>query len=461
LEYGGDTQRVLKNYNIGTNTNSRLYLHGANDYPLIEKNRVSVTAETLAVYIYGLNGVVAKRVGSTVLFLLKDHLGSTRVVMDATGLVRTYYDYDALGNVIRIGTTNEVKYQFTGQEYDESALHNYRARLYDSDLGKFYAIDPAEQGWAPFAYAGNNPVIMVDRDGKFFFIPILVGAGYGALAGGFMYSAQALVSENGWNLKGFGKAAVLGALSGAISGGIGQIGGPLSTNIGYSIVQSGANYAATTAVNGGSFSAGGFLGSLAGGVVGGFMPGFQGVEGGAIPNILSEMIHSTVIGSMTGGVSGSVEALIEGENIAAGWDTGLKRGALGGAIGAGLKIAAFGHTKTVSDLSSRSQNAIKDLNQKHGVGTFQPVFRSGGLYSLLVRDGITFGRNLLIHNGTDPVHEYTHYIQQLYHGYGSFYGRAMAEQWYWRLIKGLDIYSSKYLYRFMEAQADDIARLYP
>ncbi len=210
LEYGGGTQRVLKNYTSGTNTNSRLYLHGGNDYPLIEKNKTSATTETLAVHIYGLNGAVAKRVGSTVLFLLKDHLGSTRVVMDATGLVRTYYDYDALGNIIRIGTTNEVKYQFTGQEYDESGLHNYRARLYDSDLGKFYAIDPAGQGWSPFVYAGNNPVIIIDQDGRIaWFVPILIGAalnlGSHALSGDV---------DDFWDAAGF---AGVGALGGALS----------------------------------------------------------------------------------------------------------------------------------------------------------------------------------------------------------------------------------------------------
>jgi len=34
------------------------------------------------------------------------------------------------------------------------------------DLGKFYAVDPTGQDWSPFAYAGNNPVLMVDPDGR-------------------------------------------------------------------------------------------------------------------------------------------------------------------------------------------------------------------------------------------------------------------------------------------------------
>lgn len=174
---------------------------------------MSVTAETSAVYIYGLNGTIAKRVGSTVLFLLKDHLGSTRVVMDATGLVRSYYDYDAFGNLIRTGTTNEVKYQFTGQEFDESGLHNYRARLYDSDLGKFYAVDPAGQGWSPFAYAGNNPVVIVDRDGKLGFVPLLI-IGLGALSGG--YSGYQIAEAKGLQ----GLDALGYALAGAVIGGV-------------------------------------------------------------------------------------------------------------------------------------------------------------------------------------------------------------------------------------------------
>jgi RHS repeat-associated protein len=256
LEYGGDTQRVLKNYTSGGSTNSKLYLHGQNDYPLIEKNKTSATAETLAVYVYGLNGVIAKRVGSTVLFLLKDHLGSTRVVMDATGLVRTYYDYDALGNLIRTGTVNEVKYQFTGQELDESSLHNYRARLYDSDLGKFYAIDPAGQRWSPFVYAGNNPVIMVDRDGNWFFSAFL--GPVGAVIDAALWSATFDAAVQGTKIalgaqKEFNFAELGGAFAGAaIGSGLGLIapsfsGSPLALKYAGKAVYAGFTGALSTA----------------------------------------------------------------------------------------------------------------------------------------------------------------------------------------------------------------------
>lgn len=68
--------------------------------------------------------------------------GSTRVLVVENGTVAAYYDYAPFGNLMRSGVNTEIAYRFTGQEYDaESGLHNYRARLYDSDLGRFYAVD--------------------------------------------------------------------------------------------------------------------------------------------------------------------------------------------------------------------------------------------------------------------------------------------------------------------------------
>jgi RHS repeat-associated protein len=61
-------------------------------------------------------------------------------------------------------------YLFTGQEFDqETDLHNFRARMYDSDLGRFYAMDPHAEsypGLSPYAYVGNNPMSFVDPTGR-------------------------------------------------------------------------------------------------------------------------------------------------------------------------------------------------------------------------------------------------------------------------------------------------------
>jgi len=46
--------------------------------------------------------------------------------------------------------------------------------VYDPMLGRFLATDPAGQQYSPYAYAGNNPVSMVDPDGEFFVEALVV-----------------------------------------------------------------------------------------------------------------------------------------------------------------------------------------------------------------------------------------------------------------------------------------------
>jgi len=55
------------------------------------------------------------------------------------------YDYDALGNPMNSTVSEMSAYRYTGREYDdETGLHDFRARLYDSTLMRFYQVDPAE-----------------------------------------------------------------------------------------------------------------------------------------------------------------------------------------------------------------------------------------------------------------------------------------------------------------------------
>ena len=60
----------------------------------------------------------------------------------------------------------DVPYHFTSQEFDaESGLNNFRARMFDSDLGMFYAADPANSSSSPYGYVSGNPVSRVDPTG--------------------------------------------------------------------------------------------------------------------------------------------------------------------------------------------------------------------------------------------------------------------------------------------------------
>jgi len=86
---------------------------------------------------------------------------------------------------------------YLGQEWDEEVcLYNYHARLYDPSIGRFYQVDPKEQYFSPYKYAGNSPVSMVDPDGQVAFIIPLVIAGARAIVGGYLGGAAA---NKQWN----------------------------------------------------------------------------------------------------------------------------------------------------------------------------------------------------------------------------------------------------------------------
>jgi len=118
---------------------------------------------------------------------------------NTTELTRSYYHANALGSVMEITDANEatvVSYRydpygavtitrggspqstdplgqhwvFTGRFADEeSGLHYFRARYYDSVTGRFLQRDPLGYGAGPnlFEYAESNPIMKVDPLGLF------------------------------------------------------------------------------------------------------------------------------------------------------------------------------------------------------------------------------------------------------------------------------------------------------
>ena len=103
------------------------------------------------------------------IFLHTDHLGSTQLVTDSNGRVTSvgYLPYGELNPAASAGT-DDFRPKFSGQELlDDSGLYAFEARLYDPELGRFLAPDPADQYHSPYLYGDGDPIGMVDPDGEF------------------------------------------------------------------------------------------------------------------------------------------------------------------------------------------------------------------------------------------------------------------------------------------------------
>lgn len=155
---------------------------------------VSVTA-----YIYGPRGLFGFIRNNEFYSVITDHEGSIRLVVKGDEVVAAYdyLPYDNLMRKYESDPEGQISYRYTGQEWDEEiGLYNYHARFYDPNIGRFYQIDPKEQYFSPYKYAGNSPVSMVDPDGELAFLVLLPFIIAGAMAGGYLGGAAA---NNRWD----------------------------------------------------------------------------------------------------------------------------------------------------------------------------------------------------------------------------------------------------------------------
>jgi RHS repeat-associated protein len=249
------------------------YIHGMSNFPLIEKVDYG-GGELTKLYVYGPTGLIAVNDNGGWFFLLKDHLGSTRVVLNENNNVVSSYDYMPYGGIMRSRVNTDIAYQFTGQEYDtELGLHNFRARLYDSDLAMFYAMDPAGQTYSPFAYSGNNPVIYVDEDGRFFWAAVYYAwqaykiYSYASMA----YSLYEGYQQGGFsgmmqNAVGIGASMIVGGAVGDGIGGSGIFGNSFGGTVLAGMTSGAISGGLTSKMFGGSFGDGALYGGLGGGL---------------------------------------------------------------------------------------------------------------------------------------------------------------------------------------------------
>ncbi len=114
----------------------------------------------------------------TASYYLKDHLGSVRAVVNASGAVletRDYYPYglEMPGRSFVSGT--KAKENFTGHELDaESGLLYAGARYYMPNIGRWTSVDPLARQYpahSPYVYVANNPLRYIDPDGREWLTP--------------------------------------------------------------------------------------------------------------------------------------------------------------------------------------------------------------------------------------------------------------------------------------------------
>ena len=152
-------------YKQSPNATSIFAYDGAN---LVET--VNATGGEVAHYVQGVNvdEPLAMQRGTTTDYYEVDGLGSVSSLSSSAGGLANTYTYDSFGNTTNStgSVTNFLRY--TAREFDtETNLYFYRARYYDSSIGRFLSEDPIRFRGGPdfYRYAKNSPIDLIDPRG--------------------------------------------------------------------------------------------------------------------------------------------------------------------------------------------------------------------------------------------------------------------------------------------------------
>jgi RHS repeat-associated protein len=136
FKYDGDGNRVY------AATADATTLH---PFPMVEY-RMETTPVAVKYYMAG-SQRVAMREGTTAYYFLQDHLGSTALTLDSSGVKVGETRYDVWGKPFWQDAPMHTNRLYTGQLWDGkvqdegTGLYFYNARYYDPALGRFTQAD--------------------------------------------------------------------------------------------------------------------------------------------------------------------------------------------------------------------------------------------------------------------------------------------------------------------------------
>ncbi|WP_309380272.1 choice-of-anchor D domain-containing protein [Cerasicoccus frondis] len=159
------------------------------------------------------------------LLLLKDRIGSSRILMSSDGTESSAIDFDVFGK--NLGVNARIPWLFAGEEsISNSNLVFLRARVYSADIGRFVSKDPLGiiDGNNQYQYSYSDPVNFKDSSGTVAFLPGVVGA----VVGGVVGAVVEYKTNDDAGLLDYVGAFTTGAISGAVTAYSGPLGGTLA-----------------------------------------------------------------------------------------------------------------------------------------------------------------------------------------------------------------------------------------
>jgi RHS repeat-associated protein len=166
FKYDGLGRRVQKVFTQNSTSTTTNYLYDGNNAAADLDQSGNVLARYAA--MLNIDEPLAELRSSVTSYYSQDGIGSVTSLTTSAGGLGNTYRYDTFGNLTASSGSVANRFQYAGRELDsESGVYFYRARYYDSSVGRFLSADPVGYvgGDNFYSYVENDPADFADPMG--------------------------------------------------------------------------------------------------------------------------------------------------------------------------------------------------------------------------------------------------------------------------------------------------------